>query len=70
MPSYSIVRLQSFEVLVSSVQRGSAGHPHPVLTLLMHKLTRRDLAPEAAHGLLQVIVRFFTCGEAGRSMAR
>ena len=58
MPSYSIVHFQSFEVLVSSVQLGSAGHPNPVLTLLMHKLTRRDLEPEAAHGLLQVLLQF------------
>ena len=53
------MHLQSFEVLVSAVQLGSAaGHPHPVLTLLMHKLTRRDLEPEAAHGLLQVLLQF------------
>ena len=50
-----------FEVLVTAVQRGSAGHPHPILTLIMHKLTRRNSSAAAVHGLLQVMTRYIVC---------
>ena len=43
---------------MTAVQRGSAGHPHPLLTLIMHKLTRRNMSAAAVHGLLQMLPKF------------
>ena len=53
-----IVFFKAFEVLVAAVEQGRAGHPHPILTLIMHKLTRRNTSANAVHALLQMLPKF------------
>ena len=53
-----IVFFKAFEVLVAAVEQGRAGHPHPILTLIMHKLTRRNTSANAVHALLRMLPRF------------
>ena len=43
---------------MAAVEQGRAGHPHPILTLIMHMLTRRSTSSTAVHALLQMLPKF------------
>jgi hypothetical protein len=44
--------------MVTAVGSNLIRHPHSVLALIMHKLTRKNLPADALHGLLQMLPKF------------